>query len=180
MEKIHDTKPKDYVYQYSCAMLNLSEDVAPIIRYWAEKNIDKENLYIDNDSGIEGFEYIPHVTIKYGLHDIKPDKLIELVDGCGPIQLTFGKVSKFDTNPNFDVIKIEIESEKLNKLNSLISDNMDNTDKFDEYKPHATIAYVEKGTCDDLIENEFFDKLKDEVSQIYFTSRDGEESYIGL
>ena len=57
---------------------------------------------------------------------------------------------------------------------------MTNTDTYDEYSPHATIAYVKKGSCDDLLENDFFDKLSDRIEEIYFTSKTGDESYIGL
>lgn len=177
---VESSKQDDYVYKYSCAMLNLSPQVGRLIREWAEKHIPIDRLYVNEDYGIDGYEYTPHVTIKYGLHDITPDNLIKLVDGCGPIKLLFGKVTKFDSNPEFDVIKISIAGDKLIKLNNLISDNLVNTDEYDEYSPHATIAYVKKGSCDELISNDFFDKLVDMIDVIYFTSRTGEEHYISL
>lgn len=169
-----------FVYEYSCAMLNLSDMIAEKVLEWSKENIPEEDLFIDEDSGMEGYEDTPHVTIKYGLHDETPENLIELIEGCGPIKLQLGLVEKFDTNPNFDVLKITIESEKLRQLNQLISDNMDNTDTFIEYKPHATLAYIKKGACEHLISNTFFDKLEDEVYEIYFTSKTGEEHYLDL
>ena len=169
-----------FVYEYSCAMLNLSDTIAEKMLEWSKENIPEEDLFINEDAGMDGYEETPHVTIKYGLHDESPDKLQELIRGCGPITLQLGLVEKFDTNPDFDVLKITVESPKLRQLNQYISDNMPHTDTFNEYKPHATLAYVKKGACNDLISNPFFDKLEDEVYEIYFTSKTGEEYYLDL
>lgn len=169
-----------FVYSYSCAMLNLNEYIAEKITEWVNENIPKSDLYIDEDAGIDGYEPIPHVTIKYGLHSTDPNELIKLAKEFGPIMLHLKGISKFDTNPKFDVIKIDIISKRLNELNQIICDNMKATDAFDEYIPHATLAYVKKGTCDHLIGNRAFDKLTDEVYEIYFTARNGEEYYIDL
>ena len=178
-ESVDDSK-SGHVYQYSCAMLNLSQNVAPILQYWCKVNIPKEDLYINEDQGMEGYEDMPHVTILYGLHDVKPKKLISLTHGFGPIELKFDKVTKFDTNPEFDVLKIDIDSAKLLYLNKLISDKMEHTDKFDQYKPHATLAYVKKGTCNHLVNNDFFTSLFDTVDEIYFATKDGDEYFIEL
>jgi hypothetical protein len=169
-----------FIYEYSCAMLNLSDDIASHVCEWAKSNIPQESLYIDEDSGIDGYEDTPHVTVKYGLHDTNPDKLKELIEGYGPVKFKLGLVEKFDTNPDFDVLKITVESQSLRELNKIISDNMEHTDTFDEYKPHATLAYVKKNSCDDLISNTFFDKLEDEVYEIYFTSKTGDEHFLDL
>jgi len=175
-------------YKYGCAMLNLSDDISPILRYWCKKNISDKDLYINEDEGIDGFENNKfHVTVKYGLHTSDPKEIIKLVNGCGAIELDFGNVTKFDinpnkfdVNPNFDVLKIDIKSDKLRKLNKLISDNMEHTDSFDNYVPHATLAYVKKGACEDLVNNDFFTSLTDTVDEIYFTGKDGVEHFIDL
>ncbi len=169
-----------FVYEYSCAMLNLSADIADIVIQWATENIPEGDLYINEDAGMDGYEDTPHVTIKYGLHDSDPKKLKDLIDGYGPITIQLGLVEKFDTNPDFDVLKITVESPQLRELNKYISDNMEHTDTFDEYKPHATLAYIKKGTCNELISNTFFDKLEDEVYEIYFTSKTGDEYFLDL
>jgi len=176
-----DIKAKrDYTYKYSCALLPLSDNVSAILKYWARKMIPEECLYINPDEGIDGYEFTPHVTVKYGLHDDTPDKLIEICDGCGPITVEFGKVDKFDTNPNFDVIKVNIESEQLRILNDLISGKMEHDEKWDAYRPHATLAYVKKDKCEDLVKSGFFTKLNDVVDQICFSSKTGNEHYINL
>jgi hypothetical protein len=169
-----------YVYKYSCAMLNLSDIISDSMKKWAMENVPEDCLYINLDDGIEGYEDTPHVTIKYGLHDAEPDNLTRLASGFGSIDLTLSTIDVFNTNPNFDVLKINIVSDKLMQLNKLICDNMHYTDKFPEYIPHATIAYIKKGTCLNLINSPVFDKLIDVIDEIYFTSRSGDEYFIKL
>jgi len=174
------TESTGHVYSYSCAMLPLSESPNSLIQYWAKKHIPEEALYINEDEGIEGFETTPHVTVKYGLHDTEPHRLIDMLQGIGSIPLQFGNVTKFDNNPNFDVIKVDIESDKLRMINQIISDYFEHSDKFPEYKPHATIAYVKKGSCDHLVDNDFFDKLNDKVDVMDFASKTGDTHPIYL
>ena len=167
-------------YKFSCAMLNISDDIVPIIKYWIRKFIPCESLYINEDEGMDGYEDIPHVTIKYGIHESSPDKLKSLVYGYGTVGLNFGTVSRFDINPKFDVLKIEMNGEKLTNLNKIISDNMESTDTFDQYKPHCTLAFIQKGSCTELDGNDFFTDLKDLVDEIYFTSKEGKGYFIEL
>lgn len=169
-----------FVYKYSCAMLNLTDIIANAMQEWALKNVPQDCLYVNLDDGIEGYEDTPHVTIKYGLHDQYPDNLVKLASGFGPIEITLSTIDVFNTNPNFDVLKVNIISDRLMQLNKLICDNMHYTDKFPVYIPHATIAYIKKGTCLNLINSTVFDKLIDIVDEIYFTSRSGDEYFIKL
>jgi len=174
------TPKRDYTYKYSCAMLPLSDSTSAILKYWAKKMIPEECLYINTDEGIDGYEFTPHVTVKYGLNDDKPESLSELCKGCGLINIEFGKVDKFDTNPEFDVIKVNVESEQLRILNDKITDSMDHDEKWNSYKPHATLAYVKKGECEELVKSGFFTKLNDVIDQICFSSKTGTEYYIDL
>ena len=57
---------------------------------------------------------------------------------------------------------------------------MEHTDTFSEYKPHLTLAFVKKGECKDLIGNDFFTDIEDEVDEIYFTAKTGKEHFIKL
>lgn len=166
-------------YKFSCAMLNLSDDIVPIIKYWVKKNVPYESVHVNEDTGMEGYEDTPHVTAKYGIHDVTPDRLKEIIRGYGPVKLSFGTVTRFIDNPKFDVLKIDMGGDKLTKMNQIISDNMECTDTY-EYKPHSTLAYIKKGSCTELDGDDFFTDLNDLVSEIYFTSRDGTEHYIEL
>jgi len=171
---------KEHVYEYSCAMLQLSDDISSTIIEWMHDNIDENKLYIDKDSGIDGYEYNPHITVKYSIHEVDPKSIEELIEGFGPIKVELGKISKFNTNPHYDVIKIDVESNKLMKLNQYLTDNLKCTDSFKTYIPHATIAYVKKDSHNKLISNNTFDKLKDEIGELYFTARTGDEYYLSL
>jgi 2'-5' RNA ligase len=160
-------------HKFSCAMLNISEKNASVFEYWAKKNISEKDISINEDD-------VPHVTVKYGLHDTKPDKLKKILKGVKSIKLKFGKITKFDENPNFDVLKVDVESKELEKLNKKISKEMDHTNTFSKYKPHITLAYVKKGKCKDLVGNDFFTEFEDEVDEIFFTSKTGEDYFIKL
>jgi hypothetical protein len=173
------TEDDGNVYEYSCAMLPISKENSAIMQYWAKQNIPVESLLIDPDQGMDGYEDNPHVTVKYGLHTDDVTDIEKLTSGYGPVPVKFGKVSKFE-NPDFDVIKIEIISEPLHELNKLISDNLENTDTYPTYEPHATLAFVKKGTCDKIVGDDFFTDMKDSISEIYFTARDGSEHYIDI
>lgn len=160
-------------YSYGCALLPLNEDSVILMRYWAKKHVPKNVLYINEDEGIDGYEAEPHVTVKYGLHDDDPIPLIDLIGGIGNIPLKFGNITKFDSHPDYDVLKIDVKGDKLMMLNKMISSSLDNTDTHPDYHPHATIAFVQKGSCDHLIDNDFFDKLSDKVDTLHFSAKDG-------
>lgn len=178
-EAVNDDATK--TYSYSCAMLPITKEIAVIMKYWTQNNIPADSLWIDEDTGMEGYENDPHVTIKYGLHTDDPDDIDDITKGYGAVTIQFGNISKFDDNPNFDVIKVDIiTSKKLVSLNKLLSDNIDNTEMFPEYKPHATLAFVKKGECDHIIGDDYFTELTDNINQIYFTARDGSEHYIDI
>ena len=68
-ESLNSKEMDTYIYEYSCAMLNLSNELTHIIYEWVRQNIPEKNLYVNEDNGIEGYEDTPHVTVKYGLHD---------------------------------------------------------------------------------------------------------------
>ena len=177
-EAIDDyAKPAEFTY--SCAMLNLNDEISNMFSYWAKKMISPKDLFVSDEDSSYGYSDTPHVTVKYGLLDETPEKVAELSKDFGIIQLQFGNVTKFDTNPDFDVIKVDVVSEKLMKLNQIINDNMENIDEY-KYKPHTTLAYVKKGTCEDLMGNDFFSGLNDFLHEIYFTSKTGEDYFISL
>lgn len=177
-EAIDDyAKPAEFTY--SCAMLNLNDEISNMFSYWAKKMIPVTDLFVSDEDSSYGYSDTPHVTVKYGLLDETPEKVAELSKDFGIIQLQFGNVTKFDTNPDFDVIKVDVVSEKLMKLNGMINDNMENIDEY-KYAPHSTLAYVKKGTCENLVGNDFFAGLNDFINEIYFTSRTGEDYFISL
>jgi hypothetical protein len=142
----------DGEHEWNCLMIDYPEDMASKIIAWGEKNIDEDNLYIDKEDPSYGREKHIHTTISYG---IKPDIDFEKIkDECNlkPLNVSLGEVSKFDTDDKFDVIKITVEGSDLHDLHKKIEDEIGcpgNT--YPDYKPHLTIAYVKKGSCDNLL-----------------------------
>jgi 2'-5' RNA ligase len=128
-------------YDYGCLMLKLP------IKNWDVllSKINKEDVY--NVSGY-GLEVEPHATILYGFTDevnVKDIKDAVYAWVKSPISLSLENVSAFDTSPTFDVIKIDIKSNSLHKLNTLFQ-KFPHESMYPTYQPHATIAYLKKGT----------------------------------
>ena len=105
---------------------------------WSEKNIP------DGDLALEGRETQIHVTIKYGIHTHRWDKVRDLLLRERPFELILGPVSIFH-NDEHDVVKLSVTSPDLVRLNKILSDSFEHTDTHPDYIPHLTLAYVQSG-----------------------------------
>jgi hypothetical protein len=54
------------------------------------------------------------------------------------------------------------------------------TSKYKEYIPHCTLAYVEKNSCNHLLNNRQFDGKIIKVKQLVFSPSNGEKTKINL
>ena len=108
--------------------------------------INEEDIY-DNDSNDFGLAENPHITVLFGFNEevkidqIKPDmydKVISIED------IELKGISIFESS-KYDVLKIDIESNKLNNYNEFFKSNFPYESDFDEYHPHLTISYIKKG-----------------------------------
>ena len=63
---------------------------------------------------------------------------------------------------------------------NLITTNLITTDKYPKYIPHITIAYVKKGMGKKFINDSTFNKLKEEVDVMHFSSYSGKMHIIKL
>lgn len=105
---------------------------------------------VDEKSGVRYND--PHITVFYGLInecDYFPIKR-NIESTVMSFNIKFGNISKF-TSDEYDVIKIDIESNELHSINQYIRENYKNILTFTEYKPHMTLAYVLPGTHDHLL-----------------------------
>ncbi len=142
----------------------------------------------DSDLAEDGREEEAHVTVKYGFHTDDAEEIRRVVEDFGTVYLKLGKTSIFPAKEassqrggdQFDVVKIDVESEDLHRLNSLLSDSLEHTDTHPDYKPHITLAYVKPGrgkkyVGDDTVEGE-------EVfgARLIFSDQEGERTTIGL
>ena len=143
-------------YKYATTDIELPSEVGDFLLDWNQLNIPEDVLHADEDGG-NGRELKPHITVKYGLltQDVPPE-LKEIAKNTPPFPIFMGNISLFTTNPEFDVVKIDVESPWLRQLNKQISDAVPHDDTYPTYKPHITLAYVEKGTCDHMVGDDPF------------------------
>jgi hypothetical protein len=152
-KKINEGKHNDK-FEYGCVMVYLDVNK----KDWSnlESMIDKDDLYLgkDDDRGY-GFETEPHVTVLYGLHDDIPlEDIEEVINKLKRPELKMQKVSSFN-NPEFGVLKFDVESNDLHKENKKFTE-FPHTTSYPDYHPHATIAYIKPDKIDKYV-NKFKD-----------------------
>lgn len=86
----------------------------------------------------------PHVTIRYGLDDVGPERVEHIIDQYRSIQVKFKSLSAF-ANEKEDVLKIDVDGNQLRDLNRHLG-ILPNQQTHRDYKPHLTIAYLKPGT----------------------------------
>lgn len=146
------------------------------------KEISDEDVYKPETEGeIDGYgrETEPHVTALYGLKDVKPEDVKKVIEGVGDVELTLGKTSIFE-NDDYDVLKIDVESPKLGEINKLLKENLDYESDFPDYKPHLTIAYLQKGKGKDYVGNDRFEGQKIKLSELLFSDAERNKTSISL
>lgn len=131
-----------------CLMAVLTEsDALPIIG-WCDANVPAEELTGD------GLEHEPHVTVAFGFNhdDGMLEDLQEMVSQTKPVSFALRSITRFDTNPEFDVLKVDVESQDLEdlhyQLREIFGKRLEVT--FPDYHAHLTLAYLKKGSCKDL------------------------------
>lgn len=139
-------------YKYGCVMVNLPEGHAGFVIQWGQANIPDDLIWNENEDG--GREKDIHVTAKYGFVGNPIEQLHDIGDNTAPFPVYIGKVSLFQ-QADHDVVKLDVESPWLHKLNAALS-RLPNKDKYPVYKPHITVAYVQKGSCDHLVGADLF------------------------
>jgi len=160
-------------YDFSSIQCDLPNDIAEEIYQWGKKNIPDSMLVED------GRENRIHVTVKYGVHMIDANPILDLLRDYGPIKIKLGKISLFDSD-DCDVVKIEVESDDLCKINQYISENFDVTDTHDSYIPHITLCYVKKGFGALFNNCEVFNGREVELKTITFSSHNNNMTVLSL
>lgn len=160
------------VHRFSCVMADFPQPQT--IVNWSKKNIPKCCLY-EPEGGID---LIPHVTLLYGLHTNEAKDVQCLLKKIKPFRIKLGKISKF-TGDRFDVLKIEVEGSDLYTINKLLK-TLPYTSNFPKYVPHCTLAYVEKNSCDHLVNSKQFAGKVFYIKELIFSSRDRRKTTIKL
>lgn len=174
-------KEENTPYKYGCILMAISDAISDWLSEWSKRNIPESDLYIDPDTGMNGYETDHHISLLYGLGDINADEIDgHMNDAVSMIpEFDLGEVSRFSTNDNFDVIKVAIPRGLLDDMHSHLS-SIPHEKIHSEFNPHITLAYVKKGTCPHLDGNKDFIGIKDKPQALSYCDRFGDSlEYIG-
>jgi 2'-5' RNA ligase len=170
-KKINEGKHNDK-FEFGCVMVYLDVNKED----WdnLESMIDKDDLYLgkDGDRGY-GFETEPHVTVLYGLHDDIPlEDIEEVINKLKRPELKMQKVSSFN-NPEFGVLKFDVESDDLHKENKKFTE-FPHTTSYPDYHPHATIAYIKPDKIDEYVKKfKDIEPIEVVVDKVVYSMADG-------
>lgn len=146
-----------------------SDDVSERIRRFGQLVVPAASVWFNDGTGSTfqgGYEEEPHITMAYGIPASEALARLRafLSDNIpGPVVCRLGKVSKFyPVSEAFDVVKIDIDCPALHELNKKLVETfkIPANPAFPIYIPHVTLAYVRKGECDNLIDNDTFEGLE--------------------
>lgn len=147
---------KKATYEYGCTMVNLTVDK----NKWQQIQdvIKDEDLYkgTKEDKDRFGREWEWHITALFGTHlDVPNEEVYDIIKTFEKPDIEFKSITMFETKNGYDVIKFDIESEKLKEYNKELK-KLPYTSDFPKFHAHATIAYVLTGKG-----KEYINKLKD-------------------
>ena len=125
---------------YGCVMMKVEDSG------WDDlcRIIDPEDVYEPDDE--HGISRNPHITILFGLLDlmVPPQMVMDVMQKFDAPHIQFKGISIFE-HKDFDVVKIDVISADLAEMHDSLR-QLPHVDQFPTYKPHATIAFVKKGT----------------------------------
>ena len=170
---------KNVDYEFSSTQIDLSADLVKRLKNWGTKHIATEDVYTEEKK--YGREDEIHVTIKYGLHTANAEDVKNVLKNFGSFDITLGNISRFaPPSKEYDVVKLEIESQRLHDLHSLLGEKLKNSDEWPEYRPHVTFAYIKKGTCSQLSGDSTFKGEEVKIKEITFSSKNGNKETIQM
>lgn len=160
---------KKAIYKYGAIILNLSCSKMNSIH----SKIDKRDLYED-DTDKYGIEKEQHVTLLYGTHkEVTKDQVKKILDQFEfPQSIKGQKISLFETDERYDVLKFDIEKKYLSQINKKLT-SLPYTNEYPDYKPHMTVAFCKKGTGKKYVD--MFKDIKDvdcKVIDVIFSHSD--------
>ena len=163
------------LYRYGCVMVYLN------IPNWDSivSHIDKSDLYKPEERRY-GYETDPHVTILFGLYkEVSDEDVFNVFKDIKPtdISIDVNGIDIFE-NDDFDVVKMNVRPGILNSLNKELS-KLPHTTDYPEYKPHITMAYVQKGQGQKYIESDYHYTFS-QVKKIIYSKPNGDKLEITL
>lgn len=167
------------MYNFSSLQVDIDTQLANQIKQWGYKNINQEDIFCR--PFLSGRESDIHITILYGILTTQPDKPIRVLKKETNFQVTLKNITAF-YNEEYDVIKIDVESEKLNRIHNIIKNDLMYRPIHDKFKPHITIAYVNKSSTERILQNEsnMFKDITISVNNLSFIPPMGLKTTIAL
>ena len=164
-------------YDYGCVMAYPDSAFAAQMIAFGQSIISDDMLFFDpNEPDDYGREKDPHVTIKFGLTQSYPPKQIsQFLQGTKPFFIRITGMDIF-SNPRFDVVKMNVEGEELNRLRQIF-DQLPNVDEHKIYHPHMTVAYVKPGLGTKFQNRSVGKFARVPVSRIVYSDRGKKSSY---
>jgi 2'-5' RNA ligase/DNA polymerase III epsilon subunit-like protein len=157
-------------YEYGCVMVEVP------VSNWDEitSYINPEDVYTGGDDA-HGIQENPHVTILYGLHEgVTEEQVKSVFEGfTESINIEVDGIGVFE-NKDYDVVKFNVNPDgALQDLHDKLSE-FPNSNSFPDYKPHITIAYVNKGTGKKYVKPDYKYTVKN-VDKITYSLPSGEK-----
>lgn len=158
-------------------LFRLPSALAEEIREWGRHYVS--DLDLVKGEG-RGRVQDPHLTIKHGLFENQKEATRDLVRGFGEFEIMLGDVTRFTSNEDFDVLKIDVWGHKLAALNELLCSRIPHVDFHRRYRPHVTVAFVRKGTAVELSGVDDFRGRRLTVRIVEYRAADGQTLNIRL
>jgi len=176
--------------EWSIIKVQLPQGLAQQIAGWGSQHMNGDILCNGETPGRSdsygpdyGLERDIHITIRWGIHTNDPLAAIRAIDRMRvhSFDVRLGKVSIFDTSPEYDVVKIETSRDGLEQMHKAIPQYLKSEpDTHPTYNPHITIGYVTKGNGDRFVGVDDFDGEVVHIDRVMFCASNGRETVIPL
>jgi len=167
-------------YDHCSTQVDIEPGVAQEVLRWGNAHIPEDILHNDGKD-TKGRENDIHVTLLYGLTDVNPDDIRRFIPpDMKQITLRMGLITAFMDKPEYDVLKIDIESPELLRLHYLLRKSLPNKNSFPTYSPHCTVAYLKKGEALRYVGDSTFRGKMLNVPVIKFCGKTGGKIDIGF
>ena len=125
-----------------------------------------------------------HVTVRYGIKGEDTAGIKKFLSEQKPFEATLGKTEKFPVSEHSEgaaPIIAPIEAPELHRLNAELEKHGEFSEpSFKEYKPHATIAYVDPAKADRYVGMDVTHGKKFTVDEVAITDKQGEQEVVKL
>jgi hypothetical protein len=168
-------------YSHSCLMALVPEHIAARVSAFSFAIPDDDIYLLDDEEHGRSDEI--HCTVKYGLHTSNPDEVRGVLKGFDMIPAVLGGVTVFN-NADYIVLKIDIESSKLEEMYKVVCSKLKHTDFYQGFKPHITIAYLNQREDDPHYYERYMCNVFRGVEILFdtmiFSTSYGDRTYIDL